>query len=246
MNDSSICFFTCLTSGYDSINHFDETYVNGNLIHVITNSTELGDVRSTNVIFHFVENKFESNVVYNRWYKFWPFDVLPAFQYYVYFDSNILLDWTNLQSFLNNSSLSEFNSFFHPSRRNLLEEAIYNLSISKISKATFQLFRSDNFLKNYYNTPITENCVLIYSENYITRVLAIDLLNFIRLYKRDQLVLVPFLHYHKLNYTFFEAKTRNFIKKLEHSSTNSLPFGLQFLYPFYSFMKYNLLKCRLI
>ncbi len=246
MINSSVCYFTCLTSGYDSILHFEKTIDYGKTINIITNCEDVShNFISKNVVFHFVENKFESNIIYNRWHKFWPFDVLPSYQYYVYIDSNIILDYNKLEHFLKNFEITEFNSFYHPSGRTLFEEAIYNLSISKINHRTFSLFKEDKIINNYFDFHISENCFLIYTKNYINRELAIDLLNLIRKFKRDQLILVPFLKQNNINYTFFEADKRNFLGKLEHSNTNSLPLGFQFFYPFYSFLKYNFLKWKL-
>ena len=246
MINDSVCYFTCLTRGYDSILHFGKTIDYGKTINIITNCEDVShNVNSKNVVFHFVENNFESNIIYNRWHKFWPFDVLPSYEYYVYIDSNIALDYIKLDEFFKNFKITEFNSFYHPSRRTLFEEAIYNFSISKINQREFKLFKEDKYFNNYFDFRISENCVLIYSKNYITRELAIDLLNLIGIFRRDQLILIPFLEKNNIKYTFFDADTRNFIKKLEHSNTNSLPFGLQFLYPIYSFFKFNLFKWKL-
>jgi hypothetical protein len=243
MIEPAVCFFTCVTNGYDKLDHLRD-FSNGEFcLNIIADSRHfeyLDDGK--NIKLHFVENNFTSNILYNRWYKFFPFEILPSYQLYVYLDANSVIDFVKLKKFLQYNDLSDFNTFYHPSGRNLFEEAVYNLTISKIDVHTFKKFNSQFLFKKYYDNKISENCFLIFRRFYISRSLADSFFKDVFLYKRDQLILIPFLIENKVDYTFFNSSFRDFYTRIDHVKTNALPFLFQIVYPFYSKCKFRFYK----
>jgi hypothetical protein len=200
--------------------------------------------KNNNITVHVIENKFESSLLFNRWFKFYPFEVLPNFDIYVYFDANLIINIKNLLDFINITDLQSINLFLHPHNRVLFEEVIYNLSIGKIDKNIVTNYFNNIYTSNLSNIKISENCLLIFKQNYINKMQAQDLINMINIYKRDQLILIPFLFNYQIKYIIHKVYLKDFVIKLKHLNTNSLPFILQFFYPTYSFLKYQYYKLK--
>lgn len=247
MSKLNICFYTCVTENYDSLNHFTTSFNSNISLHVITvkNNFSISALKKNkNITLYFIENKFESSLLFNRWYKFYPFEVLSNFDIYVYLDANLILNIENLINFINKSDLHPINLFLHPDKRVLFEEVIYNLSIGKIDKKILTNYFNNIYTSNLSNIKISENCLLIFKNGYINKIQAQEILNKISIYKRDQLILIPLLLKFQIRFIIHDVYLNDFFSKLNHLNTNSLPLILQFFYPIYSLIKYQYFKLK--
>lgn len=213
----NIAFYTVLTEGYDNIS--DSVFKNvENIDHfLIVDKPLKQQLKGYKIII--IDNTYDNNFVYNRYYKFNPFDLFVNYSILVYHDSNVIFKIQDLNLFFEkiNYSKSDIIVFRHQFRRTVGEEIVYAKSISKIS---YKLFYS--LIKSYSNTKLassllTENNIIVYKNiAHVPRYFD-SLLNFIKYYKRDQFFFywVAKIYDYDISILDFELK-KSICRKMPH------------------------------